>query len=166
MNIARYIPFQNTTSYSTCLRFLFFSFFPDSIMAVMASKQQTTALFLSTTVTRTRRHTELTSLIGKPCSAREGSVHKSKLHQNNWTGTRLRALRYHLLGPNITSCGRVVVTRIGLCKDQGNTTLQASHVSPFCCSPFQCPSLAKVVIFTSSIQVKGMVECLEVLIGK
>jgi hypothetical protein len=29
-------------------------------MADAASKQQTTALFLSTTVTRTRRHTELT----------------------------------------------------------------------------------------------------------
>jgi len=40
------------------LRFLFF--FSDNIMAYMASKQQTTALFLSTIVTRTRRHTELT----------------------------------------------------------------------------------------------------------
>jgi len=29
-------------------------------MAYVASKQQTTALFLSTIVTRTRRHTELT----------------------------------------------------------------------------------------------------------
>ena len=39
-------------------------------MADVASKQQTTALFLSTTVTRTRRHTELTKktdkLEGKP----------------------------------------------------------------------------------------------------
>jgi len=40
------------------LRFLFV--FSDNIMADVASKQQTTALFLSTTVTRTRRHTELT----------------------------------------------------------------------------------------------------------
>jgi hypothetical protein len=40
------------------LRFLFF--FSDNIMADVASKQQTTALFLSTMVTRTRRHTELT----------------------------------------------------------------------------------------------------------
>jgi len=40
------------------LHFLFF--FSDNIMADVASKQQTTALFLSTTVTRTRRHTELT----------------------------------------------------------------------------------------------------------
>jgi hypothetical protein len=40
------------------LRFLFF--FSDNIMADVASKQQTTALFLSTTVKRTRRHTELT----------------------------------------------------------------------------------------------------------
>ena len=40
------------------LRFLFF--FWNNIMADVASKQQTTALFLSTIVTRTRRHTELT----------------------------------------------------------------------------------------------------------
>jgi hypothetical protein len=45
----------STTSYST-----FHAFFSDNIMADVASKQQTTALFLSTTVTRTRRHTELT----------------------------------------------------------------------------------------------------------
>jgi len=41
----------------------------DNIMADVASKQQTTALFLSTTVTRTRRHTELTKAdkpVGKP----------------------------------------------------------------------------------------------------
>jgi len=35
-------------------------FFSDSIMTDVASKQQTTALILSTIVTRTRRHTELT----------------------------------------------------------------------------------------------------------
>ena len=35
-------------------------------MADVASKQQTTALFLSTTVTRTRRHTELTGKTDKP----------------------------------------------------------------------------------------------------
>ena len=40
------------------LRFLFF--FSDNTMADVASKQQTTALFLSTIVTRTRTHTELT----------------------------------------------------------------------------------------------------------
>ena len=40
------------------LRFLFF--FSDNITADVASKQQTTALFLSTIVTRRRRHTELT----------------------------------------------------------------------------------------------------------
>ena len=48
-------------------------------MADVASKQQTTALFLSTTVTRTRRHTELTkkiekNLTGKLCCAKEQSV--------------------------------------------------------------------------------------------
>jgi hypothetical protein len=36
------------------LSFLFF--FSDNIMADVVSKQQTTALFLSTTITRTRRH--------------------------------------------------------------------------------------------------------------
>jgi len=46
------------------LRFLFL--FSDNIMAYMASKQQTTALFLSTIVTRTRRHTELTKKTDKP----------------------------------------------------------------------------------------------------
>jgi hypothetical protein len=58
------------------LRFLFF--FSDNIMADVASKQQTTALFLSTIVTRTRRHTELakkkTDLMGNLCCAREHSV--------------------------------------------------------------------------------------------
>jgi hypothetical protein len=39
------------------LRFIFF--FSDKIMTDVASKQQTKASFLSTTVTRARRHTEL-----------------------------------------------------------------------------------------------------------
>jgi len=43
-------------------------------MADVANKQQTTALFLSTIVTHTRRHTELTNLMGKLCCAREHSV--------------------------------------------------------------------------------------------
>jgi len=47
-------------------------------MADVASKQQTTALFLSAIVTRTRRHTELTkkltNLMGNLCCAREHSV--------------------------------------------------------------------------------------------
>ena len=58
------------------LCFLFF--FSDNIMDDVASKQQTTALFLSTTVTHTRRHTELTkkltNLMGNLCCAREHSV--------------------------------------------------------------------------------------------
>jgi len=58
------------------LRFLFF--FSDNIMADVASKQQTTALFLSTIPTCTRRHTELTkkltNLMGNLCCAREHSV--------------------------------------------------------------------------------------------
>jgi len=53
------------------LHFLFF--FSDNITADVASKQQTTALFLSTTVTRTR-HTELTNLMGNLRCAREHSV--------------------------------------------------------------------------------------------
>ena len=47
-------------------------------MADVASKQQTTGLFLSTVVTHTRRHTELTkkltNLMGNLCCAREYSV--------------------------------------------------------------------------------------------
>jgi len=47
-------------------------------MADVACKQQTTALLLSTIVTRTRRHTELTkkvaNLLGNLCCAREYSV--------------------------------------------------------------------------------------------
>ena len=42
---------------------LFLVFFSDNIMADVASKQQTTASFLSTIVTRTRRHTELTNCV-------------------------------------------------------------------------------------------------------
>jgi hypothetical protein len=54
-------------------------FFLDNIMAGVASNQQTTALFLSTTVTRTRRHTELTKEKWQTwwenlCFAREHSV--------------------------------------------------------------------------------------------
>ena len=58
------------------LRFLFF--FSDNFRTDVASKQQTTALFLSTIVTRTRRNTELTKkltyLMGNLCCAREHSV--------------------------------------------------------------------------------------------
>ena len=65
--------FSNTTSYST-----FYAFFSDNIMADVASKQQTTALFLSTIVTRTRRLTELTkkliTLMGNLYCARVHSV--------------------------------------------------------------------------------------------
>ena len=47
-------------------------------MAEVASKQQMIALFLSATVTRTRRHTELTkkltNLMGNLCCIREHSV--------------------------------------------------------------------------------------------
>jgi len=48
-------------------------------MADVASKQQTTALFLSTIVTRTRRNTELTkkkltNLMGNLCCAKENTV--------------------------------------------------------------------------------------------
>jgi len=50
--------------------------FSDNIMADVASKRQTTALFLSTIVTRIRRHTKLTNkmtnLMGNLlCRARE-----------------------------------------------------------------------------------------------
>jgi hypothetical protein len=66
------------------LRFLFF--FSDNIMADVASEQQTTALFLSTVVTRTRRHTELTkkltNLMGRKrvlCQRTFSSVYRAVL---------------------------------------------------------------------------------------
>jgi hypothetical protein len=47
-------------------------------MADVANEEQTIALFLSTIVTRTKRHTELTKkltdLMGNLCCAREHSV--------------------------------------------------------------------------------------------
>jgi hypothetical protein len=52
-----------TEAYRSLTQLLFFS---DNIMADVASKQQTTALFLSTIVIRTRRHTELTKKTDKP----------------------------------------------------------------------------------------------------
>jgi len=63
------------------LRFLFF--FSDNITADVASKQQTTDLFLSTIVTRTRKHTELTKKTdksdGKPvlCQRTSSSVFRT-----------------------------------------------------------------------------------------
>jgi hypothetical protein len=58
---------------------LSFLFFSDNIMADVASKQQTTDLFLSTTVTLTRRRVELTkkkltNLMVNLCHARQHSV--------------------------------------------------------------------------------------------
>jgi len=49
-------------------------FFSGDIMADVASKRQTTALFLSTTVTLTKRQTELTNLMGNLRCAREHAV--------------------------------------------------------------------------------------------
>jgi hypothetical protein len=53
-------------------------FFSDNMLADVASKQQTTVLFLSAIVTRTRKRTELTktltNLMGNLCCAREHSI--------------------------------------------------------------------------------------------
>ena len=56
------------------LRFIFF--FSDNIMADMASKQQTTALYLCTTVTRTRRHTKNWQAWWETCAVPE-NIHFS-----------------------------------------------------------------------------------------
>jgi hypothetical protein len=53
MNTTRYIPFQ-IPLLTAHLSFLFF--FSDNIMADVASKQQTTALFLSTSHTHKKTH--------------------------------------------------------------------------------------------------------------
>jgi hypothetical protein len=74
---------------------LFLFSFPDNITADVASKQQTTALFLPTTVTLTRRHTEVTKKTGKPdgetCAVPENiqfrfscSFYTVKLHSLAW----------------------------------------------------------------------------------
>jgi len=69
------------------LRFLFF--FSDNIMVNVDSKQQTTALFLSTIVTRAIRHTELKKSEkpdGKPvlCQRTFSSVFRAVfLHSSN-----------------------------------------------------------------------------------
>jgi hypothetical protein len=52
----------------------FLYLFSDNITADVVSKQQTTALLLSTIVTRTWRHTKLTNLMGNLCCARDHSV--------------------------------------------------------------------------------------------
>jgi len=71
-------------------------------MADVASKQQTTALFLSTIVTRTRRLTELTkkeltNLMGNLCCAKEHSVQFFAQFLHNYTACmwRLRNQIYH-----------------------------------------------------------------------
>jgi hypothetical protein len=80
------------------LRFLFF--FSDKIMTDVASKRQTTALFLSTIVTRTRRHTELTknwqTWWGNLCCAREYSL--QFFVQFLWT-VKLHSLTYSVWCP-------------------------------------------------------------------
>jgi hypothetical protein len=68
-------------------------------MADVASKQQTTALFLSTTVTRTRRHTELTQKTDKPdgkpvlCQRTFSSVFRAVFYT-----VKLHSLPYSVLG--------------------------------------------------------------------
>ena len=60
-------------------------------MADVASKQQTTALFLSTIVTLTRKHTELTKITDKPdgkpvmCQRTFSSVFRAVFTQLNCT---------------------------------------------------------------------------------
>ena len=66
----------------------------------MASKQQTTALFLSTIVTRTRRHTELTKkltkLMGNLSRAREHSV---RFFMHFFYSVKLHSLTYSVWSP-------------------------------------------------------------------
>jgi hypothetical protein len=80
------------------LRFLFF--FSDNVMVDVASKQQTTALFLPTIVTRTRRHTELTKKTDKPhgkpvlCHRTLSSVFRAVFYT-----VTLHSLTYSVWGP-------------------------------------------------------------------
>jgi hypothetical protein len=70
-------------------------------MADVASKQQTTALFLSTIVTRTRRQAELikkklTNLMGNLCYAREHSV---QFFRAIFYTVKLHSLTFSVWGP-------------------------------------------------------------------
>jgi hypothetical protein len=65
-------------------------------MADVAGNQQTTALFLSTIVTCTRRHTELTNLMGNLCCAREYSV---QFFVQIFHTVKLHSLSYSVWGP-------------------------------------------------------------------
>ena len=77
MSIVWYIPFSNTTSYSTF--YAFFSSFRIAWFPMWLANIKRQPCFLSTIVTRTRRHTEptkknLTNLMGNLRFAREHSV--------------------------------------------------------------------------------------------
>jgi hypothetical protein len=61
--------FSSTTSYST-----FHAFFSDNIMADVASKQQTTVLFLSSIVTHKKTHRTDKKKLTNLCCDREHSV--------------------------------------------------------------------------------------------
>jgi len=65
-------------------------------MTDVTSKQQTTALFLSTTVTRTRRHTELTNLLGYLRCTRE---HSFQFFVQFFYTVKLHSLNYGVWGP-------------------------------------------------------------------
>ena len=71
-------------------------------MADVTSKQQTTALFLSTTVTRTRRHTELTKILtdkpdGKPVLCQR--TFSSVFFVQFFNTVKLHSLSYGVWGP-------------------------------------------------------------------
>jgi hypothetical protein len=81
--------------YHFLLHILHFLFFSDNIMADVASKQQMTALFLSTIVTCTRRHRtdkKNSQTWWENCCAREHSVqffYRVKLHSNALSFTEM-----------------------------------------------------------------------------
>jgi hypothetical protein len=83
-------------------------------MADVASKRQTTALFISTIVTRTRRHTEvegkggITDLLGNLCCAREHSV----VFRAVFYTVKLHSLTYRVYGALNTVFIQYVVSRL------------------------------------------------------
>ena len=93
-------------------------------MTDVASKQQTTALFLSTIVTRTRRHAEvtknLTNLLANLCCAAEHSVqffvqfsYTVKLHSLTWSVWG----PLHCRVPYSSYCTDIVATSKGIYSD-------------------------------------------------
>jgi hypothetical protein len=90
------------------LRFLYF--FSDNIMADVAGRQQTEALFLSTTVTHTRRHTEQTKKNWQTCWE---SCAVPENIQFSFSQSETAQLNLECVGPFISQKSADLICRFG-----------------------------------------------------